>query len=200
MKINKKKYDDMLNIKGELPSNYSSMKEKHLPYVLNLYRKYMMTFNIHCNYTVDELKQLLLNSSFVKSYVIKNDDKKIIDFCSYYELPYFIEKSDEHEEGQINAGYLFLHTCNSISTENLIENLLKIMKSHDIDVANVTDTASLAETLLAKDYDVNDESDTESYGQNYQFKFMKGTYKLNLNFYNWKCPTVKTKQLYWFAF
>lgn len=191
-----KKYDNMLKIQGDFPSNYLKMKEKHLPDVLALYKKYMMTFNIHCNYTVDDLKQLLFGNSFVRSYVVKNSDKDVIDFFSYYELPYSVENTTE----EINAGYLFLHTCNEIATEELIENLLRIMKNDNIDVANVTDIASLSGTLLSKDYDANEESDSESYSQNYQYKFMKGTYKLNVNFFNWKCPSVKTKQIYWFSF
>jgi glycylpeptide N-tetradecanoyltransferase len=188
------KVQHKFNIKGTFPENYIQMNESHLPMVSKLYNEFMIKYNVCCNYTEAELKNLLLNK-FVNSYVITdkkmlNDD--VLDFVSYYNLPYVTL-----DQEKINSGYLFLYSCNNIAGDELLENLLRIAFFNKLDVFNVTDTMMIPNVLFTKELELDEDSDNESYEHIYEHKFLKGDEKLHFNFFNWKCPEMKSKQLSW---
>lgn len=189
------KVQEKFTIKGVLPSNCVPMTPDHIQHITKLHKKFMSRFNIYCNYSEDDMKHLLLNNNYVKSYVI-TENEQIVDFLSYYLLPYFMD----NENDKINAAYLFLYSCNNISNDTMIENILKICNNNGIDILNVTDTGTMSDALLTKDIGNDDDSDIESYEHVYEHKFLKGSGKLHFNFFNWKCPTVKPKQISWVTF
>lgn len=179
-------------LKNEIPKNYIIMEESHLEEVVKLYSLYMTKFNICCNYTKNELKTLLLNNKFVRSYVILDKNNKINDFVSYYELPYF---NDKNNSENINAGYLFLHTCNIVPIDEIINNMILLMEQNSIDIFNIDDVVDIRNGLLTEDVEYEDDSDKETYERVYECKFTKTKSKTYVNFFNWKCPTTKSKQI-----
>jgi glycylpeptide N-tetradecanoyltransferase len=185
VKINK-----FLQISEDVSTNYVEMTTVHLTDVLKLYNKFTFRFNIHYEYTVDELKKLLLDNNIVKSYVIMKDDA-VVDFVSYYKLPFHVTDSDQI----INCAYLYLYSSENVNTSNMIKELLKILNKEDIDVLTIYDTGNMYDALLLKDSG-NCESDYESYVKSYQHNFTKGTGKTYFNFFNWTCPSLATNQLY----
>jgi ribosomal protein S18 acetylase RimI-like enzyme len=179
---------------AKIPENIVIMEEKHLDSVLKLYNSYMEKFNIYHNYDKNSLQDLLFNK-FVKSYVILNSELQVMDFLSYYEL------ITSHESNKIISGNLYLHTCNNISLDTIIRNMIIIMEHNKIDLFNVTDIAGINDSLLSKEYDLSDNSDNDQVQNKehvYEQKFIKGTKKLYLNFFNWRCPELKPKQVYLF--
>ena len=64
-----------------------------------------------------------------------------------------------------------------------------------VDVVNVTDSMGMNSGLLSNEFQPDDDSTDESYENTYQSKFLKGTDNLFFNFFNWKCPRIKAKQL-----
>lgn len=182
-------------IKDSISKDYIQMQEEHILESLKLYILFMSRFNIYCNYTEQEFKNILLDNKFVKSYVIMNDNK-VIDFVSYYELSYFMDDSID----KINAGYLFLHSCNNISIDEIIENLLKLMKYNNIDILNITDNMLMSEVILTKVFKNDENSDNEDCEKVYEHKFLKRNKKLHFNFFNWRCPEITPKQISWFPF
>lgn len=218
-------------IKESFPEKYVKLESKHVADTLRVFKKYMIKFNIHCNYTLDNFTHLLLNE-FVNCYVKLDDDGNVMDFVSYYKLPYLINKIDGSNEtietvnksetieseidpatteetkienleddNKINVGYLFLYSCNELSGDDMINNFLRIVSHTDtLDMVTVMDTMEITDTLMTKDVSNDDESDVETYEKQYQYKFMKGNKKLFFNFFNWKCPEVKPKQLQWLMF
>lgn len=179
-----------LKITDSFPESFVKMNSSHIIEVLKLYNKFMFRFNIYCKYTETELETLLLNTDIVTSYVIMKDDK-IIDFVSYYKLPYSIKNSDE----KINTAYLFLYSSETISGSNIIKDILKTTVKDNIDLFNIIDIGNMYDSLLLKDTGLCD-SDYESYTKSYQHNFMKGTDKKYFNFFNWKCEEIMTNQLF----
>lgn len=183
-------------------STYVPLSKIHIKDVHKLYEEYMKRYNIYCIYTQDELEELLLNK-FVKSFVLLKDDQ-VIDFTSYYELASTVSFNDEMNEKEtvdkINSAYLFLFSCCNTACDEMLENILKLASANNIDVFNVTDSMGLSDILLIKDIELDEKSEYESYEHVYEHKFLKGTGKLYLNFFNWKCPQVKPSQTAWISF
>lgn len=193
---NPEKIQNLFTIKGCIPKNYIKMTENHIGQVHNLYNIYINRYNIYINYTTDDFKKLLLNNNIVCSYVHLNNDGIVDDFISYYKLNYFMDNTVDI----INAGYLFLYTCNITYNCDFIENILKLMANDNIDILNTTDTMIIPETIYTKNVNICNDSDDESFSDSYQFGFLKGSGKIHFNFFNWKCPEIKTTQISWVTF
>lgn len=180
-----------LKISGEISQSIQKLDNCHMPEVRLLYKKYTNRFSVCCNYTDQELEELLINK-FVKSYVVV-EDNKVIDFFSYYILPYFMDGQAE----KINTAYLFLYSCENYPGGSMIDNLLKILTNDGFDLLNVNDTGSMSDILLTKNLNIDEDSDFESYEHVYEQRFLKGSGKLYLNFFNWKCPQVRSRRVLW---
>jgi glycylpeptide N-tetradecanoyltransferase len=179
-----------LAVSDKFPKNFVEMNESHLPEVLTLYNKFMFRFNIYCKYTEEDLKTMLLNNDIVRSYVIMKDEL-IVDFVSYYKLPYNINESDE----KINTGYLFLYSSETITGSDIIRDVLQSTSKDNLDLFNVIDIGNIFDALLLKDTGLCD-SDYESHTKSYQHYFMKGSGKLFFNFFNWQCQEIATNQMF----
>ncbi len=190
------KHHEKFLIKGEASDKYVKVNKSHIHDILKVFNVFMTRFNIHCVYTEKELEYMLIND-FVRSYVELDDDKNVIDFVSYYKLPYVIEG----EEEKINAGYIFLYTCNSTAGDEMMTQLLRLVSRDDtLDIFTVTDTMIIQDTLLIKHLPLDYDSDVDSYQKPYQHKFMRGSGKIHFNFFNWKCSTVSPRQIQWVSF
>jgi len=190
------KHHEKFLIKGEVPKQYKKIKLDYIPGVLKAFNSFMVKFNIHCEYTEKELANLLINK-FVECYVELDNDDNVIDFVSYYKLPYIINGEDE----KLYAGYLFLYSCNVTAGDEMMSNLLKLLSHNDmLDLFTVLDTMVMHDTLLIKHLPLECDSDVDSYQKPYQHKFTRGSGKIHFNFFNWKCPTVTPRQIQWIAF
>jgi hypothetical protein len=136
----------------------------------------------------------MFDNDFMKTYVYIEKDT-VVDFGSFYSLPYNIKDSAE----KIKACYLFLYSTNVLSADTNINNLLTCARDLKFDVFNATDVMWTRDALLitAKP---DDESDNEDYKRIYELKFLKGSGKIHLNFFNWKSPKVEPSQLCWVVF
>lgn len=181
---------DKFIIKKEISQNYFQLTDADIPFIHDIYIKYMTKFNIYCDYNLTKFTEII-NNSMVKTYVIKNNNK-IIDFISYYKLS--LSKYNIANQ-QINSGYLFLHSCLEINIDEMLENLLYIAQINNIDIMNVSDIMEISNALLSKELEKNESSDTDDYEKVYEHKFLKSTEKMYFNFFNWKCPNILPKQL-----
>lgn len=199
-KKNPENIQRLLNIVGKMPSNYILMEEKHMETVLKIYNSYIKRYNIYVNYNIEKLKLLLLNK-FVKSYVILDKDNNIVDFVSYYMLNSFCEihENEQIKTEKINAGYLFLYTCNVIRPSDFVPNILKIASLNGLDVFNTIDNMIMSDELFTHESFEDYESDEETFKKQYNYGFLKGTKKLHFNFFNWECPKLQPKQISWFV-
>jgi hypothetical protein len=184
------KVQNKFDVKMTPAANYTEMTSDHMSVVYKLYNEYMIKYNVCYNYTESELSNVLLND-FVKSYIVMDKDNNIVDFTSYYKTSYSVTGSDE----KIISGNLFLYTCNSTACDELVENMLKFAKINELDLFSVNDTMMIQDVLFTKDYSLDEDSDVESYDRVFEHKFVRSTKTLFFNFFNWKCPTMKSKQL-----
>lgn len=177
-------------IKDSIPDNCIPMTSDHIHDVYLLYKAFVVKFNIYYNYSENDLKNILLGNNHVKSYVFIRDDN-VIDFTSYYELTHFSNENPEI----IKSGYLLLYTCNTLSENEIMNSLLRIMKVNKMDLLTVNDTMMISEILLTNDLKNDEDSDSGDYEKMYEHKFIKGNKKVYFNFFNWRSPTIKPKQL-----
>lgn len=186
------KMQKTIEVDKKIPDNYIPMQEEHIFVVHKLYNSFVSRYNIHVNYTMDELKNLLLNNNIVKSYVVLNKNKEVVDFVSYYRLNYFMNGENE----KINASYLFLYSCENEIGSKLIENILKISYCNDMDIFNVVDTGMISDIIFSES-ELDNDSEDESFTKTYNLLFLKGSGKLHLNMFNWKCERVKSKYVFY---
>jgi len=173
--------------------NVVQLEETHMNEVFKLYTRYMTKFNVHENFNRTQLQNLLLNK-FVRSFVIMKDNV-VLDFFSYQES--LLTKEDK----QIVSGTLFLYTCLDNSLDNIIRTMISIMEKNNVDLFNISDFAGVSDGLLSMEHELSEDSDQkqESKEHVYEHKFVKSSKKRFLNFFNWKCPETKSKQIYLFS-
>lgn len=185
------KMQKMFDVVGDC--GYIPMTLEHIEQVYKIYNTFINRYNIYVNYTLEDLSNNLLgNTNVVKSFVCVNNENIVTDFFSYYKLNYSVKNQTD----KINVGYLFLYSCN-MSTGKFIEGIIKTMKNNNIDLLNVRDTMIIPDIIYSQQLSVDENSDDESFTKSYQHGFLKGSEKLHLNFFNWKCPVIKSHQLSW---
>lgn len=172
--------------------NYIKMEREHVNKVFELYNNYMSQYNISCKYTQKELENLLLDTDFVKSYVILDDTKNIVDFTSYCVIQYLGK-----DNVVVNAGHVFLYSLLKEYGDSMMNNLVKIMNKNKIDIVYTNDDTGMSDNLITEKYDSEEKcenSDIETYEKVYEHKFLKKQ-KLYLNLFNWECPFLTPEKV-----
>lgn len=174
---------------------YKVAKEDNINEIFDLYNEYAIKYNISVKYSKDELKHYLF-SPFTKTYVMESKGE-IVDFVSYYVLSQSVKGSDE----KIKGAYLFLYSCNKEDIQLLASNVIRLItRDTDCDVFNVTDVMNNSDFLLSNKKYADEESDQEDYEKSYDHKFIKGSGKLNLNFFNFGTSRMHSGQICWTSF
>lgn len=184
---------------GQVDTSIVKMEQHHLKEVFLLLREFNMKFNVHRNYTIKELENELLGNEIVSSYVVIGADSKVLDFMTFFDTTYL--ECNENPE-KIKSRNFYLYTCVNTTQDFILQNSLRIAQRDNIDVVTTTDCMLLSNSVLMKEFEVDEESDSEDRGKIYEYKFVRGGSKLYLNFFNWKCPKLKPIQLsaFWFNY
>lgn len=187
-------------VQGNVDQSIVKMTNDHIKHVLKLLREFNMRFNICRNYSVQELEGELINNPSVESYVVLNKDMDVIDFMSFYDVNY-LQCNEENKE-IIKARNFYLYTCVNVTQDFILQNSLRIAQRDNIDVMTTTDVMLISNSILTKEFDVGEDSDSDDRGKVYEYKFVRGGSKIYLNFFNWKCPKIRPIQLstFWFNY
>lgn len=125
------------------------MEPKDLDSVFDLLHEYQEKFDLVQVFEKHELEHWLLdpaNSSdnrVIKSYVVEQHDGSILDFFSYYLLPFTVLGNKSHSE--LGIAYLFYYATNSYKDDkatykkrlnDLVTDALITSKQFDVDVFN----------------------------------------------------------------
>lgn len=188
-----KKFNKLFTVVSNNDSRYVQMTKEHVPEVLKLYNEWNAKFNIYVEYDETSFAEYFLNTDVVRSYVINDTNGKPIDFVSLYLLPYNVIGREE----KIYASYLLSYTSNTESTDQMLKNIVKISANMAMDVLIATDIMTIGESLLTHDREITVDSDTDDKNKMYEHKFIKSSGKLYFNFFNWKCPRIKPRQINW---
>lgn len=186
-------------ITGAIDKSIQKFTSAHTKDVLKLLREFNTRFNVHRNYSLNELEKELLNSN-VQSYVILDNLSNVIDFFSFYDVNYLQCNMENNEI--IKSRNFYLYTCVNVTHDFILQNTLRISQRDNIDVLTTTDVMLISNCILSKEFDVGEESDNDDKGKVYEYKFVRGGSKLYLNFFNWKCPKIRPIQLstFWFNY
>lgn len=175
---------------------YKEATKEHLQNILELYNEYVIKYNVSIKYSKDELEHYLF-SPYTKTYIMKNKAGDVVDFVSYYLLSQSVVGTTE----KINGAYLFLYSCNKEDIQLMASNIIRlIIRDTDCDVFNVTDVMNNSDFLLSNKKYADEESDQEDYEKSYDNKFIKGSGKLNLNFFNFGTARMHSGQICWTSF
>jgi glycylpeptide N-tetradecanoyltransferase len=160
-------------------SNYKLLNDSQYEEAHNLYCTYVEKYNLYQKYSYDEFLETYKNSSLVSTYGIF-DEGKMVDFASYYKLPYYVVASETKVDipKQINAGYLLMYTSNETTQLNIFRNLVALASNENLDVFNATN-------IMENDIVLFDPNN----------KFVTGSGKLYYNLYNWECPLMNSAQI-----
>jgi len=186
-----KKYEKMFQTgnKSDHDDNYVLLNEKYLQETLDIYNLWSNKFNIHQNYTLESFRETFINEN-VKTYVILNKDKKVVDFMSYYVLPYSL-----NEGGQINVAYLYTYTALEEPLKAIFDNLIKIAVNENFDLLTVSDLMNVSDVLLCRKSNITSVFKKEEYEKVFEYKFIKGVETKYFNLFNLTSPDVKSDQI-----
>lgn len=156
------------------------MGADHYDEVYELLCKYQDKYNFYQEYSREEFEHYFKNSNIVSSYVILNDSGDILDFYSYYKLPYYVVGSEKGNKvaGYINAVYMHMYTSSSVTQLTIFKSAVLCAYEEGNDVLNCTDIMENIDILF----------------DNFS-KFCKGGGYLYYNFYNLTCPQVSPQQI-----
>jgi len=171
---------------------YQPATKNDIPKILKLYYEFTDFCNIYVAYTEAELEQMLFGP-YVKTYVIMGQSG-VVDFVSY-----FLKEQNVLDTGEIiKSAQLFLYSCNKEDVNVMVANTIRLaVRDANPDVFNATDICRNPEFLLSNKFMPDDESDQEDYDKTYDHKFIKGTGKMYLNFFNFSTPQMHSSQIFW---
>ena len=162
-----------------VPTEFSTpgireMKEADAPVVQQMLTEYQKRFKVHFNYSVEEVKHLLVpRKNVVQSFVVEKDGK-ITDFISYYIVPSSCLKHETIK--QFTSGYVYYYFNTVTPLQSMIGDILVDAKRKEIDVMNalnIMESKTFFEDL----------------------KFGIGDGCLFYYLFNWKIPTLKPEDI-----
>jgi hypothetical protein len=185
-------------VTGDVAENIVQMTETHITEVYKLLGEFLIRFNVCKNYSQSELTKMFIENDAVKSYVVLGKSGEVLDFLTFYDNAI----SSCNSEDSILSRQFYLYTCVNVTQDFILQNSLRIARQDNIDVLTTTDIMLISNSILTKEFDVDEDSDNDDRGKVYEYKFVRGGSKLYLNFFNWKCPKVRPIQLsaFWFNF
>jgi glycylpeptide N-tetradecanoyltransferase len=150
------------------------MDERHVVQVHEILTDYLKQFDLHPEFSVDEIRHWLLpRDGVVYSFVVETDNK-VTDLCSFYSLPSSIL---EHEKySHLRAAYAYWHVPKTVPIDVLMNESLIQAKKLDFDVFNALNV--MENDLALKN-----------------LKFGIGDGFLQYYLYNWKTPLIDPNQI-----
>jgi glycylpeptide N-tetradecanoyltransferase len=117
---------------------------------------------------------MLPRDGVINSYVLKNKDGVVTDFCSFYHLPSTVIGNDKHKI--MNAVYTYYNVATSISFHELMRDALILARNSGCDVYNALDMGDNLEVF-------------------FDLQFGAGDGNLQYYVYNWKCPSMDNSDI-----
>ena len=173
--------DSILNtihIPRKTNDKFVPMEEKHLDQALSVLNQQFDQYTYHPIFTKDEFKHLFFNNKIVSSFVQLDDEGKVVDMISYYQLDMSTaEKNDPHV---VKISNLFYYTATTVTRFQQIRNALIKARDAGFELFSATD--------------IGDDSTIDELG----FEKTDNVYHSFVG--NWKTPPMKINQVCKFTF
>lgn len=107
--------------------NIIPLQEKHIKSAYKLLMNYLANFKLYPRFTEAEFKHFMIpRDNIVYSYVLVDDNHKVTDLCSFYNLPSTVVNHPVYN--QIKAAYSFYNVATTISFKDLMQDSLIMAK------------------------------------------------------------------------
>lgn len=147
------------------------MEKKDITRVFELVSNYLNQFQLHPEFTEDELCHWMLpRKDVVFCYVRENSEGVVTDVCSFYSLPSSILGHEKYN--LLKAAYSYWNVATTVPLHELMYDALIFAKQQDFDVFNALNVM-----------------ENESFLK--ELKFGIGDGFLQYYLYNWKCPKIE---------
>lgn len=144
------------------------MVKKDAKQISELLTGYLSKFTLHPEFKQDEVVYWFTpRENIIYTYVVEDEDKKITDMISFYELPSSVLKSDKYD--RMRAAYSYYNVPGKHSLKDLMSDALVLANNAGFDVFNCLDLMDNADFLK-------------------ELKFGVGDGHLRYYLYNWKVP------------
>lgn len=161
-----------INIKGK----YRLLQLKDCEYCCKKLNEKLTKLNLSYHFSLEKFIHFFLpQENIVKTFVVENKNK-ITDMISFYYQDILVEKHNV----KIKNANLFYYFNNKNSLSNLVNIVLNIANNDSIDRIKV---------LGQMGYDQLED----------KLDFCKGSTKMNLYLFNWKCQKIKSKDVAYFV-
>ena len=154
---------------------FRPMEEKDIDDVFVLLDNFEKKYKVHGYYSKEEVAHWFLpRKNVINSFVKTNDDNKVTDLISFYNLPSTILQSEKYKK--LMAAYSFININTSCTFTELMKCALILAKNAGFDVYNCLDIM-----------------ENETVFKELLFGMGDGTLKYYL--WNFACPEIKPKDL-----
>ena len=166
---------NLYKLPTELPfSGFRPMEEKDVEQVYVLLENFEKQFKVHGYYDRDQVKHWFIpRKNVVYSYVREENDK-ITDFISFYNLPSSILQHESYKK--LMAAYSFFNINTTMTVKEIMKCALILAKNAGFDVFNCLNIMNNEEAFQ-------------------DLLFGKGGGKLKYYFWNFVCPHTEPKEL-----
>ena len=173
--MNMARAKNLYKLPTELPiSGFRPMEEKDVEQVYVLLENFEKQFKVHGYYDRDQVKHWFIpRKNVVYSYVRENNDK-ITDFISFYNLPSSILQHESYKK--LMAAYSFFNINTTITVKEIMKCALILAKNAGFDVFNCLNIMHNEEAFQ-------------------DLLFGKGGGKLKYYLWNFVCPETEPKDL-----
>lgn len=156
------------------------INKKNMNDVYELFCRYQDKFNYYQIYSREEFEYYFMNNEIVSTYVILDEYDDVLDFYSYYKLPYYVVESERNNKipKYLNSVYMFMYTSLNVTQLTIFKSAIRSAYDEGNDIFTCTDIMENTDILY----------DNLS-------KFSKGNGYLYYNFYNLTCPQISPQQI-----
>jgi len=173
----------VLQIKYKHKHKVKLMEPQHYKKVYELLCEYQDKYNYYQKYSFDEFVHHFGNSDIVSSYII-TENGNILDFVSYYKLPYFVAESEKNTKlpKYINNACMNMYTSLNVTQLTIFKTAIlcayEETKNECIDVFTCYDIMENMDILF----------------DNFS-KFTRGKKSMYYNLFNITCPQLSPQQI-----
>lgn len=172
--------------------------EKNIDIVHRLYTEYMKTFSLHLVMTRQEVSNYLFDTEYVKTILVLNDNKEIVDFISYNF--YDIVNPNRENDNIIKTANILMYTSIATRVDVLFVNVLKHINMDNIHLLYINDMMHTNDAILSNLKLPNEDTDDEEENATYDLNIVKTAKKTFINLYNWQCEKFKQNMISWLIF
>lgn len=193
-------YKTKINLKPNRRYVVAQKTQQNIDLVYDLYKKYMITFNMYMILTKYEIENYMFDEKHVKTIIVMNEDNKPVDFITYNFYDIIDTNKKETDDNIIKAANILMYSSHDVTPEILMINVLKQISYDKIHIVYINDIMHSNEAILSNVKNANDDTDDEEESAICDMNIIKTGKKIFINLYNIECSVFKQNMVSWLLF